>query len=37
LYPAGLTSGIQFVLAGVVAAVNLVLYLRIWRRRGGRT
>ena len=33
LYPGGLTREIQFVLAGVVAAVNIVLYARIWRRR----
>ena len=33
LYPAALTRGTQFVLAGVVLAVNLVLYVRVWRRR----
>jgi hypothetical protein len=33
LYPAALTRGTQFVLAGVVLAVNLVLYVRLWQRR----
>ena len=33
LYPEGLTRGIQFVLAGGVAAINLLLYAWIWRRR----
>jgi hypothetical protein len=37
LYPAGLTRGAQFVLAGAVVAINLLLYARIWRRRRGRT
>ena len=36
LYPGGLTRGMQFVLAGVVAAINLALYIRIWRRNGLR-
>ncbi|KQQ97411.1 DUF2784 domain-containing protein [Massilia sp. Leaf139] len=33
LYPEGLTRAIQFVLAGAVAAINLLLYAWIWRRR----
>ena len=33
LYPGGLTREIQFVLAALVAAVNIVLYARVWRRR----
>jgi len=33
IYPEGLTSAIQFVLAGVVVAVNLALYgWLLWRR-----
>lgn len=34
LYPGGLTREVQFVLAGLVAAINLILYALIWRRRG---
>lgn len=34
LYPGGLTREVQFVLAGLVAAINLILYAWIWRRRG---
>ena len=37
LYPDGLTRTVQFVLAGIVLTINLGLYARIWRRRGGRT
>ncbi|MBD8528489.1 DUF2784 domain-containing protein [Massilia sp. CFBP 13647] len=33
LYPDGLTREIQFMLAALVGAVNLVLYARVWRRR----
>jgi hypothetical protein len=33
LYPGGLTREVQFVLAGLVAAINLVLYAWVWRRR----
>jgi hypothetical protein len=33
LYPGGLTRNVQFVLAGIVLAINGVLYARIWRRR----
>jgi hypothetical protein len=35
LYPGGLTRGIQFVLAGIVLLINLVLYAFLWRRRPG--
>jgi hypothetical protein len=38
LYPDGLTRNLQFVLAGLVAAINLALYARFWRDgsvRGG--
>jgi hypothetical protein len=34
LYPGGLTRTVQFVLAGIVLAINGVLYAWIWRRRG---
>ena len=33
LYPGGLTRETQFVLAGSVAAINLVLYALVWRKR----
>ncbi|QOL48803.1 DUF2784 domain-containing protein [Massilia litorea] len=33
LYPEALTRATQCVLAGVVLAINLVLYARLWRRR----
>lgn len=33
LYPAALTRGTQLVLAALVLAVNLLLYVRLWRRR----
>jgi len=33
LYPEGLTRTLQFALAGVVLAINGVLYAFIWRRR----
>ncbi|HEY0587170.1 MAG TPA: DUF2784 domain-containing protein [Pseudoduganella sp.] len=36
IYPAGLTPAVQYVLAGIVLAVNLVLYAWLWRRRGAR-
>lgn len=36
LYPGGLTREIQFVLAGLVAAVNLMLYAWVWKRRRAR-
>ena len=37
LYPEGLTRTVQFVLAGIVLAVNGVLYACIWRKRSRRT
>ncbi len=33
LYPPGLTRGTQFLLAGLVVAINLLVYLRLVRRR----
>ena len=36
LYPDGLTRTLQFVLAGIVLAINGVLYAYIWRRRSKR-
>ena len=33
LYPGGLTRETQFVLAGLVAAINLALYAWVWKRR----
>ena len=33
LYPGFLTRGTQFILAGLVLAVNLLLYAWLWRRR----
>jgi len=37
LYPAGLTRGVQLVLAVFVVALNVAVYARWWRaRRGGR-
>ncbi|WP_431478513.1 DUF2784 domain-containing protein [Massilia eburnea] len=36
IYPAGLTPAVQYVLAGVVLGVNLLLYAWLWRRRGAR-
>ena len=36
LYPGGLTRELQFVLAGLVAAINLVMYAWVWRRRAAR-
>lgn len=33
LYPDGLTRPAQFVLAGLVAAINLALYAWVWRKR----
>jgi hypothetical protein len=34
LYPDGLTRTVQLVLAGIVLAINGVLYAWIWRRHG---
>lgn len=36
IYPAGLAPAIQYVLAGIVLGVNLVLYGWLWSRRGAR-
>lgn len=36
IYPAGLTRELQFVLAGVVVAVNLAVYAALLRRWGAR-
>lgn len=36
IYPAGLTPAVQYILAGVVLGVNLLLYAWLWRRRGAR-
>ncbi len=36
MYPAGLTRGIQWVLAGLVVLVNVVVYAVVWRRRRNR-
>ena len=33
IYPGGLTREVQFTLAAVVAAVNVVVYLFAWRRQ----
>jgi hypothetical protein len=33
IYPAGLTRGTQWLLAGIVLAINLVAYAVLWRRR----
>jgi len=33
IYPPGLTQSIQLVLAGVVVAVNALVYAWLWRRR----
>jgi len=35
LYPDGLTRTVQFILAGIVLAINGALYTWIWRRRAG--
>lgn len=32
IYPGGLTREVQLMLAGVVVAVNVVVYLIVWRR-----
>lgn len=37
VYPAGLTRGVQFLLAGIVLVVNLAIYGWLWRRRAART
>ncbi|MGH0029299.1 MAG: DUF2784 domain-containing protein [Myxococcota bacterium] len=31
IYPAGLTHEVQLVLAGLVVAVNVLVYLAVWR------
>ncbi|WP_082507581.1 DUF2784 domain-containing protein [Duganella sp. Root336D2] len=36
IYPAGLTPAAQHIVAGVVLGVNLLLYARLWLRRGAR-
>jgi len=36
IYPAGLTQPVQYVLAGVVVAVNAWIYGWLWRRRRRR-
>jgi len=36
LYPAGLTPQIQWLLGALVVALNVVIYLRVFRRRNGR-
>lgn len=36
LYPAGLTPAVQYLLAGVVLGVNLMLYGWLWHRRRAR-
>ena len=33
IYPAGLTRNVQLVLAGIVLAVNAVVYAFVWRTR----
>jgi hypothetical protein len=33
IYPAGLTPGIQYLLALLVLLVNLVIYTIVWKRR----
>lgn len=33
IYPDGLTRGVQIALGCLVVAVNLAVYLRLWRRR----
>lgn len=37
IYPAGLTHGIQFVLAALVLGVNIAVYAWVWRRRRRRS
>lgn len=37
LYPEGLTRTVQLALGGVVVAVNVVIYILVWRRRRQRT
>ena len=37
LYPAALTREIQYLLAGLVLAVNVVIYAALWRRRRTRS
>jgi hypothetical protein len=33
LYPVGLTPAVQYILAGIVLGVNLLLYTSLWLRR----
>jgi hypothetical protein len=33
IYPSGLTRGTQWLLAGIVLAINLVIYAVLWQRR----
>ena len=33
LYPVGLTPAVQYILAGIVLGVNLLLYTLLWLRR----
>lgn len=33
IYPAGLTHGVQVVLAGAVIVINVLVYLAVWRAR----
>jgi hypothetical protein len=35
IYPAGLTREIQFALAAMLVAINVVIYAVVWRRRVG--
>jgi hypothetical protein len=37
IYPAGLTRNVQLVLGSLVMAVNLVVYVALWRRSRART
>jgi hypothetical protein len=35
IYPAGLTRGTQFMIMGILIAVNVMGYWMVWKRRGG--
>jgi hypothetical protein len=35
IYPAGLNQGVQFLLAGLVLGINLLVYWAVWRRNRG--
>ncbi|MGQ0383500.1 MAG: DUF2784 domain-containing protein [Gammaproteobacteria bacterium] len=37
IYPAGLTRGVQLALGAFVVAVNVAVYLLLWRRQAGKT